>query len=106
MRRHPVHLAFAAAALLTLGLAPPAAAGSAATRCLGAAATIIGTAGRDKLQGTPGRDVIAGLGSKDEIHGLGGDDLLCGSGEGANAGVRDKLDTIYGGPGDDRLDGG
>lgn len=56
--------------------------------CLGARATIVGTAKSDVLRGTQKRDVIVSLGGADRVYGLGGDDLLCG------------------GSGDDLLDGG
>ncbi len=62
--------------------------------CGGQPATIIGTAGADRLFGTPGRDVIAGLGGNDTIDGRGGDDLVCGGAGG---------DRLKGGAGDDRL---
>jgi Ca2+-binding RTX toxin-like protein len=63
-------------------------AGERTVGCLGARATIVGTAGADLLRGTAKPDVIAGLGGADRVLGLGGNDLLCG------------------GPGDDRIDGG
>ena len=62
--------------------------------CDGRAATLVGTAGRDRLVGTDGPDVIVGLGERDVIEGLGGDDLVCGG---------DGNDVLLGGPGDDRL---
>lgn len=87
----------------------------AAPRCFGKAATIVGTAHRDKLNGTSGRDVIVGLGKGDRINGRGGRDLLCG-GNGSDVLVGlagdDALsgnggdDTLAGGDGDDALDGG
>lgn len=71
--------------------------GAAVPRCDGEAATIVGTAGPDRLTGTRGRDVIVGLGGSDVIEGLGGPDVVCG-GPGA--------DRLVGGPGNDRLFGG
>lgn len=65
--------------------------------CGGRRATIVGTAGADRLIGTSGADVISGLGGGDVISGRGGNDLLCG---GAGR------DRITGGAGDDRLWGG
>src|ERR687896_1156363 len=56
--------------------------------CLGARATIVGTARADVLRGTQKRDVIVALGGSDRINAVGGDDVLCGGG------------------GDDYLDGG
>jgi hypothetical protein len=50
--------------------------------------TLLGTAGRDRLQGTAGHDVICGLGGNDVLLGLAGNDKL------------------YGGAGNDKLDGG
>jgi RTX calcium-binding nonapeptide repeat (4 copies) len=70
---------------------------AAATTCLGARATIVGTPRADILRGTARRDVIAGRGGADRLLGLGGDDLLCGG-----AGN----DRIDGGGGRDRVDGG
>lgn len=75
------------------GATPPPATAS----CGGRRASIVGTAGRDRLTGTPGADVISGLGGDDVISGLGGADLICG---GAGA------DVLAGGPGADRLLGG
>lgn len=95
----------------------PAAAGTGgpAVLCAGRRATIVGTAGRDRIRGTRGPDVIAGLGGDDTVSGLGGDDIVCG-GAGADrlaggAGA-DRLiggagaDTLLGGAGRDRLLGG
>jgi Ca2+-binding RTX toxin-like protein len=65
--------------------------------CQGKRATIVGTAGADRLRGTAGADVIAGLGGDDSVAARGGADLVCG-GQGA--------DTLVGGPGADRLFGG
>lgn len=64
------------------------------TRCLGKKATIVGTAGRDKLTGTPHRDVIAALGGADEVRALSGPDLICG-GKGK--------DRLFGGAGRDEV---
>ena len=87
----------------------------AAVRCAGLKATIVGTAGPDRLKGTPGADVIAGLGGNDIIFGLGGNDVLCGgagndtiSGGAGNDTLSGGSgnDTLIGGPGLDRLSGG
>jgi Ca2+-binding RTX toxin-like protein len=84
------------ASLLVIGiLAVPASA--AVPRCFGQTATIVGTAGDDRLRGTPGRDVIVGRGGSDVIRGLAGNDLLCGGG---------GDDVVVGSDGRDRLDGG
>ncbi len=65
--------------------------------CLGAAATLVGTAGDDTLVGTNGDDVIVGLGGNDIIKGRGGNDRLCGN---------DGDDELVGSSGNDQLDGG
>ncbi len=66
-------------------------------RCMGQAATIVGTAGDDVIRGTRGRDVIVTRGGDDVVRGLGGDDVICtGPGD----------DTVRGGGGNDRIDGG
>jgi len=65
--------------------------------CAGNIATIVGTAGDDRLRGTDGPDVIVGLGGDDVINARGGDDVVCG---GAGS------DTVKGGAGRDRLYGG
>lgn len=80
-------------AVATPGPAPA----SAQRVCRGLVATIVGTAGDDKLVGTRGADVVLGLGGNDKLLGRGGDDVLCG-GRGA--------DDLAGGPGHDRLYGG
>ena len=46
--------------------------------CRGVPATVVGTAGADRLAGTARADVIVGLGGDDSIFGAGGDDLVCG----------------------------
>jgi uncharacterized delta-60 repeat protein len=63
-------------------------------RCGGRTASIVGTAGPDKLKGTRKADVIAGLGGADRIRGLAGNDVICGG---------PGRDTINGGPGRDTL---
>ena len=72
---------------------PPTVSG---TKCLGVAATIVGTAGAETINGTAGVDVIAGLGGNDVINGLGGNDRICGG---------PGNDTISGGPGSDQVQG-
>lgn len=83
-------------ALLVVATAGPAPA-TAQRTCRGLAATIVGTAGDDKLVGTRGADVVVGMGGNDKLFGLAGDDMLCG-GRGA--------DDLIGGRGHDRLYGG
>jgi Ca2+-binding RTX toxin-like protein len=81
---------------LLAALALPAAA-SAAPRCFGRVANVVGTRAGDRLQGTPRSDVIVGLGGRDEIAGRGGNDRICG-GRG--------LDLILGQAGNDLINGG
>jgi hypothetical protein len=83
--------------------------------CAGRPATIIGTAGRDRLVGTRKRDVIAALGGPDIVKAGKGKDIVCaGPGRDRVAGGAgsDKLlggkgrDTLRGGAGRDKLFGG
>jgi Ca2+-binding RTX toxin-like protein len=89
-------LALPVTALLgaTCSLVAPAEA--APPSCHGQRATIVGTAGNDRITGTAQADVIVALGGDDVVTGGGGDDLVC-AGDGA--------DRLAGGPGDDRLFG-
>ncbi|GAA0624285.1 hypothetical protein GCM10009547_29240 [Sporichthya brevicatena] len=85
---------------------PKARASKPVPRCLGRPATIVGTAGPDRIRGTKRADVIVGLGGADRIEGRGGADLICG-GRGNDiliGGGGD--DVILGGPGRDRIKGG
>lgn len=75
----------------------PAAATAAPARCMGRAATIVGTGRPDVLRGTPGPDVIVGRGGGDRIMGRGGRDRICAGG---------GRDTVLAGPGRDRVRGG
>ena len=83
------------------GVSPASAAGQA--RCRGVAATIVGTAGADRLVGTNASDVIAGLGGGDSILGLGGDDVLCGGPGSDVLDVGGGSNQAYGGAGSDTL---
>jgi hemolysin type calcium-binding protein len=96
-RFRSVSVAGAIAGLIVASVAgiPPAFAG--APTCWGRPATIVGTAGDDRLVGTRGPDVIVGLGGDDFILGKGGDDRACG-------GLGN--DYLAGGRGDDRLETG
>ncbi|HEX2032227.1 MAG TPA: calcium-binding protein [Actinomycetota bacterium] len=97
MRRVRLSVGFAlTASLMAAGLiaAPPV---SAAPKCFGMAATIVGTGGGDDIFGTPGVDVIVGLGGKDLLVGFGGADRLCGG---------DGADDIDAGGGNDKTNGG
>jgi Ca2+-binding RTX toxin-like protein len=74
--------------------------------CAGRAATIVGTAGADRLIGTRAFEVIVGGRGNDRIGGGGGNDLICagpGNDRVAGGGGEDRL---LGGPGRDRLRGG
>jgi hypothetical protein len=65
--------------------------------CLGAKATIVGTAASDKLSGTAAADVIAAGGGNDTVRGGEDDDLICGG---------PGRDRLIGAAGNDRLNGG
>lgn len=88
--------------LALLALAPATALGlgagssKSAQSCLGQAATMIATPGKE-LNGSSRHDVIVGSSGADRIQGGGGDDLIC-----AGAGA----DVVSGGGGDDRILGG
>jgi uncharacterized delta-60 repeat protein len=71
--------------------------GSAAPRCAGRRATIVGTRRGERLLGTGRADVIVSLAGDDTVQGRGGADLICG-GSGA--------DHLIGGSGRDVLKGG
>jgi RTX calcium-binding nonapeptide repeat (4 copies) len=68
-----------------------------APSCAGRVATIVGTAGPDRLKGTRRRDVIATGAGEDRIKGRKGKDILCGG---------DGNDLLFGGLGRDLLIGG
>jgi Ca2+-binding RTX toxin-like protein len=99
-------------ALLTLTLLGPLlavdAAIAAAPKCLGQAATIVGTAGDDQLRGTGGDDVIVGLGGLDQIFGEAGDDIICGGPITPRSDIEGNPlpQVLGGGPGADRIAGG
>jgi Ca2+-binding RTX toxin-like protein len=84
-------------ALVATGLLIAPAAASAAPKCDGHTATIVGTNGDDRILGTGKTDVIAAKGGEDFIRSLNGDDLVCaGDGE----------DTVKSGSGGDFIDAG
>jgi uncharacterized delta-60 repeat protein len=84
----------------------PATGGESVTTCHGKVATLVGTAGADKLHGTRKSDVIVGLGGDDVVKGLGGNDLVC-AGDGNDKVLGgDGRDRLYGEAGKDRLVGG
>jgi len=83
--------------------------------CADRAATIVGSAGADRLAGTRNSDVSVGGPGNDRINAGGGGDLVCaGRGSDRVLGGRgnDRLfgqagnDTLFGGPGRDVLNGG
>lgn len=68
-------------------------------------ATIVGTAGADRLRGRPGRDVFAGRGGDDTVTDVGEDDVVC-AGPGSDNVTSDLTrfaHVIDLGPGDDRI---
>jgi RTX calcium-binding nonapeptide repeat (4 copies) len=72
--------------------------------CADRAATVVGTAGADRITGTRGPDVIVGGRGNDRIGGGGGNDLICAGPDRVAGGGGD--DRLLGGPGRDRLSGG
>ena len=75
--------------------AGPSAAGD--FRCRGAIATIVGTAGDDRIIGTSHDDVIVARSGNDFVRARGGDDKVCDN---------DGRDHVLLGPGDDEAGGG
>ncbi len=81
-----------------------AAPASAAKTCAGRKATLVGTAGNDRLV-SKHRDVIVAGAGDDRILGLGGSDIICaGPGNDTITGGR-GIDRIYGEDGDDQIFG-
>jgi Ca2+-binding RTX toxin-like protein len=85
---------------------------SAAPKCFGRTATIIGTQGKDSIQGTGSADVIIGLAGNDTIDALGGRDRVCGGrgrdiiwGDHPDFLTRPAGDRLRGGPGRDWMNG-
>ena len=75
-------------------------------RCRGAIATLVGTAGDDRLVGTSHDDVIVARAGDDVVRARGGDDKVCD-----NAGTDHVIlgageDEAGGGPGSDHINGG
>lgn len=86
--------------------APPEMQAPRPPRCLGRAATIIGSRGRDTIRGTGRADVIFARGGNDRIFARGGSDRVCaGAGHDRVSGAAGS-DRIAGGVGNDRLAGG
>jgi RTX calcium-binding nonapeptide repeat (4 copies) len=74
--------------------------------CADRVATVVGTAGADRITGTGGSDVIVGGRGNDRIGGGGGNDLICaGPGNDRVAGGAGN-DRLFGGAGNDRFTGG
>jgi Ca2+-binding RTX toxin-like protein len=98
-----VKLVAAVAVAVAVSGLPVAGVTSAPPRCVGKAATIVGTSGVDTIRGTSGPDVIVGGGGGadgrrgDTIYGLGGDDLICD-----NA-TQPVLSDLRGGSGNDTV---
>lgn len=80
---------------------------TAAMKCGGKKATIVGTPGNDRIVGRRGHDVIYGDGGSDRIvGGASGNDRICGGpGNDRIEGGRGN-DRLYGGAGNDRIEGG
>jgi hypothetical protein len=100
---------FSAAVLVVASWAPSMRAGAGpfpGARCLGRQATIIGTAGPDRIAGTSGDDVIVGSGGDDVILGGDGNDRICGGAGKDSLEGRYGNDLLSGGRTQDALDGG
>jgi uncharacterized protein len=77
-----------------------------APTCLGRDATIVGTAGDDRIEGTRGDDVILAHGGDDRIDADRGDDVICAGRGDDRVDGGDGDDEVDGGRGDDRVEGG
>jgi VCBS repeat-containing protein len=75
-------------------------------RCRGAIATLVGTAGDDRLVGTSHDDVIVARSGNDVVRARGGDDKVCDNGGTDHVLLGPGEDEAGGGSGSDRLDGG
>jgi Ca2+-binding RTX toxin-like protein len=106
-RRLAVGAGLAFALLVAVLLIEPFAVRTAALRCDGRKATIVGTPGNDRLVGRRASDVIHGGGGSDRIlGGASGNDRICGgAGDDVIEGGRGN-DRLFGGLGDDRIEGG
>lgn len=91
------HILVVVATAALLSMAAPAVSAAPSRYCLGKKATIVGTAGADRLKGTARADVIVGQGEIDHISAGGGSDRVCGG---------NGNDIVVGGKGDDRIRGG
>jgi Ca2+-binding RTX toxin-like protein len=117
MRLRGMALAIGIAVALSMTGAGSVSASKPMPRCLGMAATIVGTSQVDTIRGTPADDVIVGGGDAngddvgDTIYGLGGNDRICASDDAVytfvhGGGGDDRIQAsgvMFGGPGDDTL---
>lgn len=95
MRSTGLTLILAVALIAASTLPSPA---SAAPRCFGKRATIVGTKHDDHLVGTPRRDVIVARAGSDEVRARGGNDRICTTDR-----QGDYFDFVHGGGGADRV---
>jgi hypothetical protein len=96
----------AAGVAYAAALAPRGPGDRSPSACRGEEATIVGTAGDDRLVGTPRRDVIVAGAGADTVVARGGADVVCDNdgSDRVNAGAGE--DAVGGGAGDDRIRGG
>ena len=95
-----------ALAVLTLAAQSPTPADAATPRCKGKKATIVGTAGADRIRGTKRADVIVGLGGNDRISGGRRRDIICGGPGNDTISGDGGFDTLAGNGDRDVLKGG
>jgi uncharacterized repeat protein (TIGR01451 family) len=76
-----------------------------APSCRGTVATLVGTAGPDRLVGTEGPDVILARAGGDTIVGLSGRDLICGNSGSDRVNAGPAADRVFAGAGTDRVKG-
>lgn len=76
-----------------------------APSCRGTVATLVGTAGPDRLVGTGGPDVILARAGDDTIVGLSGRDLICANRGGDRVNGGPAADRVFAGMGADRVRG-
>ena len=73
--------------------------------CRGTVATLVGTAGPDRLVGTGGPDVILARAGDDTIVGLSGRDLICANRGNDRVNAGPAADRVFAGMGADRVRG-
>jgi uncharacterized repeat protein (TIGR01451 family) len=76
-----------------------------APSCRGTVATLVGTAGSDRLIGTEGPDVIVARAGNDTIFSFTGRDLICGNSGSDRVGAGPAADRVFAGAGTDRVKG-